>query len=317
MISIVTPAYNEAANLPLLYQRLCATLESIGLDWEWIVIDDHSTDSTYQVVSELIEKDQRISAWRFARNFGSHMAITCGLQQARGECAAVLASDLQDPPETIPALLEKWRSGAQIVWAKREHREGTTASSQGFSRLYYFLMRHIVGIKQMPATGADFFLLDRQVINAFLQFKESNVSMFALITWMGFNQATITYDKRPRVHGRSGWTFGQKIKLVVDSITSFSYLPVRLMSYLGFFVALLGFLYAVIVIINGLAGRPPTGWASLMVVVLVIGGLQMLMMGVLGEYLWRALVAARQRPRYIIESAMNAASRNTQIIQGS
>jgi dolichol-phosphate mannosyltransferase len=139
------------------------------------------------------------------------------------------------------------------------------------------------------------------VIDAFCQFNESNVSIFALITWMGFDQITITYDKQARMYGQSGWNLQKKLKLVVDSITAFSYLPIRLMSYLGFIVALMGFAYVGIVIINGLAGRPPQGWASLMVVVLILGGIQMMMMGILGEYLWRALDETRRRPRYLIE----------------
>ena len=163
-------------------------------------------------------------------------------------------------------------------------------------------MRHVVGLKEMPPTGADFFLLDRQVLDAFLEFKESNVSVLALISWMGFRQETITYDKQARLYGHSGWTLKKKLKLLVDSITSFTYLPIRIMSYVGFLVAFAGFVYAGIVITNALSGHPVEGWSSLMVVILVVGGIQMLMMGVLGEYLWRALDESRRRPRYLIEA---------------
>ena len=149
-----------------------------------------------------------------------------------------MAADLQDPPEVLPILLKKWLAGVQVVWAVRARREGEKASTIGFSRFYYMLMRHVVGLKEMPPTGADFFLLDRQVLDAFLEFKESNVSVYALISWMGFRQETITYDKQARVHGHSGWTLKKKLKLLVDSITSFTYLPIRLMSYMGFVVAL-------------------------------------------------------------------------------
>jgi dolichol-phosphate mannosyltransferase len=164
-------------------------------------------------------------------------------------------------------------------------------------------MRNVVGMKEMPATGADFFLLDRKVVDAFRQFNEANVSILALITWMGFQQAFVPYDKEARVHGRSGWSLKKKLKLVVDSVTSFSYVPIRFMSYAGFFIAFLGFIYAGIVVFNVYRGLPVEGWSSLIVVVLLLGGFQMLMMGVLGEYLWRALDEARRRPRYIIESA--------------
>ena len=304
LLSIVTPAYNEAGNIPLLYERLSHVLGAMNLAWEWIVIDDHSSDQTFQLAAEIAERDARVHLIRFARNFGSHAAITCGLHHTQGDCAVIMAADLQDPPETLPELLAKWHEGAQVVWAIRARREGEKTSTVGFARLYYFFMRHFVGLKAMPATGADFFLLDRRVLEAFSKFNESSVSIFALITWMGFRQASITYNKQARLHGRSGWSLEKKLKLVVDSATSFTYLPIRLMSYVGFIVALLGFLYAGMVITNALAGNPAQGWSSLMVVVLVIGGIQMLMMGVLGEYLWRALDESRRRPRYLIEASI-------------
>ena len=306
LLSVVTPAYNEAQNLPLLYERLCQVIAGLGLEWEWVVVDDHSADDTFAVLSDLARCDRRLRALRLARNFGSHTAIACGLHHALGDCAVIMAADLQDPPETLPLLLAQWRQGAQVVWAMRARREGEKVSAIGFARLYYLLMRHIVGIKEMPATGADFFLIDRRVVEAFRQFSESNASLFALITWMGFRQATLTYDKQARLRGRSGWSLEKKLKLVLDSVMSFSYLPIRLMSCLGFAVALLGFFYAGLVIINALAGRPTQGWASLMVVVLVVGGIQMLMMGILGEYLWRALDESRRRPRYLIEATTDA-----------
>ena len=305
LLSVITTAYNEAGNLPLLYERLLRVMAALSISWEWIVVDDHSADETFAIVADIASRDSRVHAIRFARNFGSHAAITCSLHHARGECAVIMAADLQDPPETVPALLAKWRAGAQVVWAVRARHEGAKVSAVAFARLYYLLMRRFVGLNEMPATGADFFLIDRRVMDAFCEFNESNVSIMALITWMGFRQESITYDKQARLHGRSGWNLQKKLKLVIDSITSFTYLPIRLMSYLGFVVALVGFLYAGVVIANALAGNPAQGWSSLMVVVLVVGGIQMLMMGVLGEYLWRALDESRRRPRYLIEATTN------------
>jgi dolichol-phosphate mannosyltransferase len=303
-LSIITPAYNEAKNLPLLYEQFCQVLAPTEVDWEWIVVDDHSADETFAVIADIARRNSQVQGIRFARNFGSHTAITCGLHHARGDFAVIMAADLQDPPETLPALLKEWQTGAQVVWAVRARREGEKASTIGFARFYYFLMQRMAGIKNMPATGADFFLIDRRVIDAFCAFKESNVSILALITWMGFRQATITYDKQARLHGQSGWNLEKKLKLVVDSITSFTYFPIRLMSYVGFITALVGTLYASVVVFNALRGLPPQGWASLMVVVLILGGIQMVMLGVLGEYLWRVLDEARSRPRYIIEAVV-------------
>jgi glycosyltransferase involved in cell wall biosynthesis len=310
-LTIVTPAYNEAQNLPVLYQRLRSVLDDIDVDWEWIVVDDHSTDGTFEVLTRLAGQDARLRGFRFSRNFGSHTAVTCGLNYARGDCAIVMAADLQDPPEEIPRLLAEWQHGAQVVWAVRARREGEGATYLGFARLYYALMRRTGALRDLPAAGADFFLMDRCVIDAFNRFHESHVSILALITWMGFRQSHITYEKQARLHGRSGWNLEKKLKLVVDSITSFTYFPIRLMSYVGFITALLGFLYAGLVVFNALRGLPPQGWASLMVVVLVLGGIQMVMLGVLGEYLWRALDEARHRPRYLIEATTDGVQRHS------
>jgi glycosyltransferase involved in cell wall biosynthesis len=302
LLSVVTPAFNEAENLPRFYERLCKTMELVDMEWEWLVVDDHSRDGTFEFISGLAKRDSRVKGVRFSRNFGAHTALTCGLHQAQGDCVAALAADLQDPPEFIPALLAEWKKGAQVVWAARHERRGETAATIGSARLYYWVMRNVVGMKEMPASGADFFLLDRQVAEAFAHFNEANVSILALLTWMGFRQAVIGYDKEARLHGRSGWDLKKKLKLLVDSVTSFSYLPIRFMSYLGFVVAFLGFLYAGVVIFNAFHGDPVQGWSSLMVIVLVVGGLQMLMMGILGEYLWRALDESRRRPRYMVEA---------------
>jgi len=302
-MSIVTPAFNEDKNLPLFYERLSKVMKNLNVYWEWVVVDDHSYDDTFKVVNDIAQMDNRVRGVRLARNSGSHTAITAGLHISRGDSAIVMAVDLQDPPETIPELVSKWKQGSQVVWAVRASRQGEKASAIGFSRLYYWIMRQITGLKDIPSTGADFFLVDRKVIEAIKLFKESNVSIFSLLNWIGFMQDNIVYVKHERKYGKSGWTLRKKLKLVVDSITSFSHFPVRLMTYIGFVVALMGFLFACYVIYNafsiGMSAVP--GWSSLMVVILVIAGFQMIMLGVLGEYLWRTLDESRQRPRFFIE----------------
>jgi len=314
VVSIVTAAYNEADNLPVLYERLVLVLgKNENLPWEWLVVDDHSSDSSFQTISQISQRDQRVRAVRLARNSGSHTALLCGLHHARGKCAVVIAADLQDPPEVIPDLLEKWKEGAQVVWAIRAQREGEKGSTIRFAKFYYWMMRNITGMREMPATGADFFLVDHTILSALRKFSESNVSLMALITWMGYRQSYIQYTKQARLHGESGWSLEKKFKLVVDSLTSFSYLPIRLMSYVGFVVAILGFLYAGVVIVNVIAGNPPQGWTSLMIIVLVIGGIQMMMMGILGEYLWRTLDETRRRPHYLIEASTDSSDNLTQV----
>ncbi len=300
-VSIVSPAYNESENFASMYERLEAVFIDLQVTWEWVVVDDHSGDDSFDQLSRLAALGGRVRAVRLSRNFGSHAAIHCGLSHVRGLCAIVMAADLQDPPEMIPELIAKWRGGSQVVWAARNLRAGESQAVLWFSRLYYWLMKQLNGLDKIPPRGADFWLMDRVVIEAYLQFKEVHVSALLLILWMGFQQEIIYYDKQARLHGHSGWTLKKKLKLLVDSITSFTYLPIRLMSYIGMIVATLGFLYAAFIVINTLLGHSVEGWSSLMVVILVLGGMQMGMLGILGEYLWRSHDETRRRPRYLIE----------------
>jgi glycosyltransferase involved in cell wall biosynthesis len=304
LISLISPAFNESANLGALYERLAAAMAAVGVDWEWIVVDDHSRDNTFDVLRALTARDPRVRGVRLARNSGSHVAITCGLHLAKGDAAIMLAADLQDPPETIRAMLERWRAGAEVVWATRRERPGDRTHS-GFAAVYYWIMRRVVGMKEMPERGADFFLIGKPVLDAFRQFRERNVSVLALITWIGFRQETIEYDKQPRTAGRSGWTLARKVKLVVDSIVSFTDLPIRLCWYGG--AALLAL--AVVVGVIGIAQLPTLGAALLLMLSVVLGlaGLQLIALGLIGEYVWRTLDEARGRPQYLIEAVADAA----------
>ena len=312
VFTVITPVYNEAESLPHFHEQLLKVINKLGIKYEWIIVDDHSNDSTNKIIKSIAEKNIHIHGIRLAKNYGSHIAISAGLHLANGDSAIVMAADLQDPPGVIPELIEKWRHGKQIVWAVRSLRRRETPVTKGTSRLYYWLMRKVVKIKDLHLTGADFFLIDRKVIDAFKLFKESNLSIFLLLTWMGFKQDNIFYIKQARQYGESGWTLRKKIKLVVDSITSFSHFPIRTMTYIGFIIAFGGLIYAMIIIYNALLGDPAPGWSSLlnwqdmgprtiMVVLLVLGGFQMIMLGVLGEYIWRNLDESRRRPLYLIE----------------
>ncbi len=300
MISLITPAFNEAANLPALYERIVRALSAADVPWEWIVVDDHSRDGTFAVVERLAAADARVKGLRLAKNSGSHVAITCGLHHAAGDAAVIMAADLQDPPETLAAMLEKWRSGGQIVWAVRRQRPGDR-SHAGFAALYYWIMRRVVGMTEMPARGADFFLADKVVLDAFRRFPERNVSVLALVTWLGFRQEQIEYDKQPRVEGRSGWTLSRKIALVFDSVTAFSPLPLRLCCWAGAILLLMAV---------GLGGvsialLPALGAGILLVVAILFGltGIQLLGLGIVGEYVWRGLEESRRRPQYLVEAA--------------
>lgn len=305
MVSVVTPALNEGRNLPLFYERLRRTLDKPGIDWEWIVVDDHSTDDTCSVLGQLAARDVRVRGLRLSRNFGSHTAMTCGLRQARGDCAVFLAADLQDPPEVIEQLLAPWRDGFEVVWAVRRRRAGESARTVAFSRVYWFLMRHVVGFKQMAATGADFFLIGRRALDALNRIDEANVNAFSLIAWLGFPQTSIAYDKQPRLHGRSGWTLARKFKLVIDSITAYSYLPMRVMSGTGLLL-LAGSMGSGAVAARRfvIASGTAAGLPLILAVLLGGFGLVLLSLGILGEYLWRTFEQVSGRPRYVVEQVI-------------
>jgi dolichol-phosphate mannosyltransferase len=302
MLSIVTPAFNEASNLDAMRDRLTPALTAaVGDEWEWVIVDDHSTDATFDVVDRLSQQDGRIRGIRLSRNSGSHVAITCGLHHARGDAAVMLAGDLQDPPELLPSLLEQWRGGAQVVWAMRREQPGEAAHA-GFAALYYWVMRNVAGLKTMPARGADVFLVDRAVIAALRQFPERAVSVFALITWLGFRQAFVEYDKQPRASGRSGWTRAKKIRLVVDSVTAFTEAPIRACAVAGLALLALGALLVAL----GFVRWVTSDHGELMILVGAmagLSGLQLVALAVVGEYVWRALEESRRRPAYLIEAA--------------
>ena len=293
MLSIVTPAFNEAANLEALYARLVRSLDRIGGDWEWLLVDDHSRDETFNIIERLSLVDGRVRGIRLARNSGSHVAITCGLHHAQGDAAILMAADLQDPPEAMGAMIDAWRGGAQIVWAVRRGRPS------GFAALYYRIMRRVVGLEGMPAHGADCFLVDRIVLDAFRRFPERNVSVLALITWVGFRQAHVEYDKQPRVEGRSGWTLARKVRLGIDSIAAFSDFPIRLCAYAGALLVAAALALGVVAVLF----LPSIGAGLLFVLAAMIGltGTQLIALGIVGEYVWRALDEARRRPHYLIE----------------
>jgi dolichol-phosphate mannosyltransferase len=300
VISIVTPAFNEGQNLQRLHDRIAATMGTLRVDWEWIVVDDHSRDDTFAALQRMAITDPRVRGVRLARNSGSHVAIACGLRIATGDAVVMLASDLQDPPETIGAMLERWTRGAQIVWAVRRSRPGDR-SHAGFARIYYWIVRRVVGLRDMPAKGTDFFLADRCVVDAFRAFPERTTSLVNHLIWMGFKQDYVEYDKQPRTAGASGWTLSRKVRLVIDSIIAFSNAPLRWCAYLG--VALLAVALALTAV--GIPLLPELGGGLLLVLAVLFGlsGLQMLALAIVGEYVWSALAEARRRPQFVIEAA--------------
>jgi glycosyltransferase involved in cell wall biosynthesis len=298
LISITIPSYNEEENLPVLYERLKHVAEALEHTFEFIFVDDGSSDGSFQLLEDLARKDSRVKVIKFSRNFGSHAACLAGLAKATGDACTFLSADLQDPPEMIATLISEWAKGYEVVFGIREWGK---ESSRLFQKIYYKAVRRFA-LRNMPETGTDVFLIDRKVVDTVVSIREKNTSIFGLILWSGFKQTIVQYRKGLRQKGISKWTLGKKIKLFIDTFVSFSYIPLRLISVVGIMLAFMGFLYAFFIVFNRLFFSVPVeGWASLMVVLLVVSGTQLVFLGVLGEYLWRNFDETRKRPAFIID----------------
>lgn len=301
LITIVIPVYNEEENLPIVHERLRQYASGLRHDFEFVFVDDGSSDGSFAILKALAKQDGRVKIVQFSRNFGSHAACFAGLLNARGDACAFLSADLQDPPEMLDEFIGEWERGSEVVIGVREWGAG---SSRIFQKIYYRLVRRFA-LSNMPEGGTDVFLIDRKVVDAVTAMGEKNTSVFGLILWSGFNQTVLQYRKQERQRGVSKWTLGKKIKLFIDTFVSFSYFPIRTISVVGMAFALLGFVYALIVVANRLFRSVPVeGWTSLMVVVLVVSGVQLIMIGMLGEYLWRSFDESRKRPQFIIKDTI-------------
>lgn len=301
--SIVVPVYHNAASLTDLLSEFQSLAHQNSTDcFEFIFVDDGSQDNSFETLQTLLQHEPRMRVIKLSRNFGSNAAILAGLNDASGDAIAVIAADLQDPPALIHEMLAYWRQGRKVVLAARKGRNDPGLTSLT-SDAFYALFRRFA-IKTMPERGFDFFLIDRQVCDLIKGIQENNAYLMGLILWLGFDPAVIYYDRRQRDkrYGRSMWTYTKKLKHFIDSFVAFSYMPLRGASLLGIGLSILGLCYAIIVILARLFwGIHAEGWASLMVVLLVVSGAQMTMIGVLGEYMWRNLDETRRRPRFVVE----------------
>lgn len=298
LISIIIPSFNEEENLPALYARLQDVAKTLKHTFEFIFVDDGSSDRSLKILQDMAKNDSRVKVIKFSRNFGSHAACLAGLSHASGDACTFLSADLQDPPEMIETLINEWLNGYEVVFGIREWEKQT---SRLFPTLYYQAVRRFA-LHNMPETGTDVFLIDRKVVDTIVSIREKNTSIFGLILWSGFKQTIVQYRKGTRQKGTSKWTLGKKIKLFIDTFVSFSYLPLRLISLVGILLACLGFLYAFFIVFNRLFFSVPVeGWASLMVALLVVSGTQLIFLGILGEYLWRNFDETRKRPAFIID----------------
>jgi len=304
-ISILTPVYNEGACVRRAYEEIQRVLrrELPDTEIEIIFIDDGSRDDSFLYLAGIARTDDTVKVIRFAGNRGSHMALRSGLRYATGDYAAYVPCDLQEPPSVVAQMVGLAKGHVQVVWALRQNRKDS-AIVKLFSRIFYFLAVRLVSRDLPQGTGT--FLVRRIAIDALNEFSERNLTIDGALAALGLSSASMKYERQQRHVGHSEWTLSKKLKHFADFFVAHSFMPIRLMSYTGMIVAALGFLYAAFLVFNRLfLLQPITGWTSMMVVVLVLGGLQMIMNGVIGEYLWRTLDEARGRPRYIIEESLN------------
>lgn len=302
-ISIVVPVFHNAASLDALlseFKKLAA--QNPEESFEFIFVDDGSKDESLSVLQELAQEEARMRVIKLSRNFGSNAAILAGMMHAQGDAIAAIAADLQDPPELLHEMIQAWRNGRKVVLAARRERHDPGLTNL-IADIFYMLFRRFV-IKSMPERGFDFFLIDRQVNELIINIQENNAYLMGLILWMGFDPMVIYYTRRAREerYGTSMWTLAKKIKYFIDSFVAFSYLPIRLASLIGLLISIAGVIYAVLIIILSITTDFKTqGWASTMLVILLTSGIQMVILGILGEYLWRNLDETRKRPRFIID----------------
>lgn len=304
-LSIVVPVYYNSDTLMLLYEDMKEKiLHKIG-DYEIVFVDDGSEDNSWEIMNQIREMDDRVKCVRLSRNYGEHAAILAGLSNCSGDCAVTKQADLQEDSELVLRMYDSWKAGNKVVIAVREERDDSKIK-QFFANTYYAIVRKCID-KNMPVGGFDCYLLDRQVIEVLKMLDEKNSALTLQVLMVGFRPDMIYFHRKDREIGESRWTLSKKIKLVMDSMMSFSYFPIKFMSGIGMICALISFIWIIAVLVETLTvGTPIQGWASLMCLVLFSTGMILLMLGILGEYLWRTLDAARNRPPFLVDTVNEA-----------
>lgn len=300
-ISIVVPVYYNADTLMMLYHDMKEKILGVIGDYELVFVDDGSQDESWEIINEIYEMDQEhVQCVKLSRNFGEHAALLAGLSVCTGDCAVTKQADLQEDSAIILEMYESWKKGNKVVLAVRASRD-ENAVKKFFANLYYAIVRKFID-KNMPVGGCDCYLIDRQVIRVLELLDEKNSSLTLQVLWAGFQTDKVYFHRKNREVGKSRWTLGKKIKLVVDSMMSFSYAPIRFVSGMGVFFFICAVLMAIEAIVEKFTtGTPIIGWASLMCVICLSSGAILLTLGVLGEYIWRTLDASRNRPPFIID----------------
>jgi dolichol-phosphate mannosyltransferase len=298
-LTVVVPAFNEEANVESMHRRVSQALDSVVESLEIIFVDDGSSDGTWRLVSDLAARDPRVCGIRFARNFGHQAALTAGVDAASGRAVVIIDGDLQDPPEIIPEMVARWREGAEVVYGQREEREGETWFKLATAALFYRILRGITNI-EIPVDTGDFRLMGPRAVAAFRALPERNRFIRGLVSWIGFEQIAVRYKRQARTQGETKFPVRKMLRFALDGITSFSYFPLRLATWTGFAVSALAFLYILVVIVLKAVGISWPGYSSLMASILFLGGVQLLMIGIMGEYLGRIFDEVKRRPLYLV-----------------
>ena len=298
--TIIAPVYNETESLDELYRQICKVMDSSGEAWELVLVDDGSSDGSTDKIRQMAATDERVRPVIFARNFGHQIAVTAGMDYSRGQAVVVVDADLQDPPEVILQLIEKWREGYQVVYAVRAEREGETWFKKTSASLFYRLIFRITDVN-IPLDTGDFRLLDRQVVDVMGQMRERHRFLRGMFSWAGFRQIGVPYKRAPRYAGTTKYPLRKMLVLALNAITGFSYVPLQIATYMGFISAAISILSIIVVIIMRLSGSQAFyGQATTLSAVLFLGGVQLISLGILGEYIGRIYDEVKGRPLYIV-----------------
>ncbi|HEY9086963.1 MAG TPA: glycosyltransferase family 2 protein [Anaerolineaceae bacterium] len=306
VFTVIAPIFNEKENLPVLYKRISDVMNSTNEAWELVLVDDGSRDGSTDIIRALAEQDPRVRPVIFARNFGHQIAVTAGLDYSRGQAVVIIDADLQDPPELILEMIEKWREGYEVVYAVRAQREGETWFKLFTASLFYRMIYRITDVK-IPLDTGDFRLMDRKVVNVMNSMRERHRFLRGMSSWVGFKQTGVSYNRAARQAGETKYPFRKMFKLALNAVTGFSYFPLQLATYMGFISAALAIIAIPVVIILRVTGapdaRPLLGQATTLIAVLFLGGTQMISLGILGEYIGRIYDEVKGRPLYVVSQA--------------